>query len=143
MNEKMINALEKYKLVIATVVTIVMCLVLFLSVLELCFFTVRDIIKSEPFMMVKVSELLDLFGLFMLILIGIELIETMEIYLKEHVVHVEVVFTVAMIAVARKVIILDVKKLDALTLLGVSALIVTLAAGYHLISKIHRNKKDT
>ncbi len=47
----------------------------------------------------------EIFGFFMLILIGIELLETIRAYLVENVVHVEVVIEVALIAIARKVII--------------------------------------
>ena len=39
---------------------------------------------------------------------------------------------VAMIAIARKVIILDVKELPSVTLLGIAAIIITLSGGYYL-----------
>ena len=57
--------------------------------------------------------------MFLLVLIGVELLETVKMYLAKKTVHVEVVFTVAMIAIARKVIILDVKELFSLTLIGI------------------------
>jgi len=58
-------------------------------------------------------------------------------YLTKKTVHVEVVFTVAMIAIARKVIILDVKELSSLTLIGIGVIIFALSAGYYLV---RRNK---
>jgi uncharacterized membrane protein (DUF373 family) len=76
--------------------------------------------------------LLDIFGYFLLILIGVELLETIKAYLSEHVVHVEIVLEVALVAIARKVIILDVKELPSLTLIGIAAVIVALAAAYYL-----------
>ncbi len=42
--------------------------------------------------------------------------------------HDEVIITVAMIAIARKVIILDVKELPSMTLVGIAAIIVALSA---------------
>ena len=59
-------------------------------------------------------------------------------YLKENVNHVEVVFLVAMIVIARKVIILDVKDVSGITLVGIGAIVITLSAGTYLI----RQKRD-
>jgi len=72
--------------------------------------------------------------MFLLVLIGVELLETVKMYLTQKTVHVEVVFTVAMIAIARKVIILDIKEVPSLTLIGISAIIVALSAGYSLFT---------
>ena len=44
-----------------------------------------------------------------------------------------------MIAIARKVIILDVKKMDSGSLLGIAAIILALAGGYYLIKLAHKN----
>ena len=54
-------------------------------------------------------------------------------YLIQKTIHVEVVFTVAMIAIARKVIILDIKEVPSLTLIGISAIIAALSTGYYLL----------
>ncbi|MEZ4567971.1 MAG: phosphate-starvation-inducible PsiE family protein [Desulfobacterales bacterium] len=65
-----------------------------------------------------------------------ELLETIKAYLSENVVHTEIVLgcAVALIAIARKVIILDVKVYDPLTIFGIAALIFTIAIAY-LIKK--------
>lgn len=87
--------------------------------------------------------MLDIFGLFMLVLIGIELLDTIKTYLKQRVMHVEVVMVVAMIAISRKVIILDLNKYSSLTLVGIAALIIALSAGYYLVKRIHREVDDS
>ncbi len=74
----------------------------------------------------------------MLVIIGIELLESItKTYLKEGVDHVKVVLAVAMIAIARKVIILDVKEVSSLTMLGIAAIILALSVGYFM-SKIRK-----
>jgi uncharacterized membrane protein (DUF373 family) len=70
--------------------------------------------------------LLEIFGYFLLVLIGEELIETLKAYLKKDVIHVRVVLEVALIAVARKVIIEEPNNLPSLTLFGIAALILAL-----------------
>lgn len=83
----------------------------------------------------RMDLLRHVFGAFMLILIGVELIKTIVMYLDDHELHVEVVFTVSMIAVARHAIELDIANTAPLTLLGMSALILALALGYFYYRK--------
>jgi uncharacterized membrane protein (DUF373 family) len=79
--------------------------------------------------------MLEVFGFFLMVLIGLELLETIKAYLDEDRVHVEVVFLVALVAVSRKVIILDYKELDPNLLYGMSALIISLGVGYFLVGR--------
>ncbi|MCZ7362256.1 MAG: phosphate-starvation-inducible PsiE family protein, partial [Candidatus Methanoperedens sp.] len=73
--------------------------------------------------------------LFLLVLIGIELLYTIKAYAMESVIHAEVVLTVAMIAIGRKVIILDIKEISGLTLIGIGAVIIALSVGYYYFKK--------
>jgi len=112
-----------------------MTLVVILATLELGWIIIKDIF-TEPMFLLEIDELLDIFGLFMLVLIGIELLETIiKNYLTENVIRVEVVLVVAIIAIARKVIILDVKDLSGTVLLGIAAIILSLCAGHYLIKR--------
>ncbi len=49
-----------------------------------------------------------------MVLIGLGLMATMHMYLSEHTIHEELMFLVAMTAVARKVVILDTVKTEPL-----------------------------
>lgn len=77
----------------------------------------------------------DVFGGFLLILIGVELMKTVITYLSHHELHVEVVFTVAMIAIARHAIDLNLKEIKGMEMLGMAALVVTLAVAYWLFRR--------
>ncbi len=85
--------------------------------------------------LLDLGEMLQVFNFFLLILVGLELIEVIKDYLREDTVHVEVVLLVALIAVARKVIILDPKALDPAVLWGLAAVILALAGGYFVLKK--------
>ena len=82
--------------------------------------------------------MIKVFGFFLMVLIGLELLETIRAYLKEDRVHAEVVFLVAIVAVSRKVIILDYKQTPTELLFGMSALIVSLGVGYFLVRRALR-----
>jgi uncharacterized membrane protein (DUF373 family) len=63
-------------------------------------------------------------------------LETVKAYLVDNVIRVHVVFTVALIAISRKVIILDVKETPSLKLAGIAAIIIALSLGYFCIKKM-------
>ncbi|ACI20443.1 MULTISPECIES: phosphate-starvation-inducible PsiE family protein [Thermodesulfovibrio] len=133
----MFDLLIKFKHALIVVIIFLLALVLLLATVELIYVIAKDII-SPPFFLLELDELLEIFGVFMLVIIGIELFESIiKTYLKEGVDHVKVVLAVAMIAIARKVIILDVKEISSLTMLGIAAIILALSIGYYL-SKIKR-----
>jgi len=126
--------LEKVERLVVSSLLVMMVSVVFLSTVELGWIITKDII-TPPVFLLEINELLDIFGMFLLVLIGVELLETVKMYLSEKTVHVEVVFTVAMIAIARKVIILDVKELSSLTLIGIGAIVLALSTGYYLLKR--------
>ena len=130
----MLNVLKKFEQVILGALILMMSVIVLLSTVELGWIILRDIV-TPPVVLLDIDELLDVFGFFLLVLIGVELLETIKTYFVEHVIHAEVVIEVAMIAIARKVIILDVKELPSLTLLGIAAIIITLAVAYWVVKR--------
>jgi uncharacterized membrane protein (DUF373 family) len=125
--------LDRFEKLIAGALVVLMAIVVLAATVELARLVVVDLIT--PPMALDITELLDLFGFFMLILIGLELIETIRAYLAEHVVHAEVVVEVAIIAIARKVIILDMKEYESLSLIGIAAIVVALTIAYYTIKR--------
>jgi len=126
--------LEKIERLLVLSLLVMMVSIVILSTVELGWIIIKDII-TPPMFLLDINELLDIFGMFLLVLIGIELLETVKMYLSSKTVHVEVVFTVAMIAIARKVIILDIKEVSSLTLIGIGVIILALSTGYFLLAK--------
>ncbi|HUM80170.1 MAG TPA: phosphate-starvation-inducible PsiE family protein [Methanothrix sp.] len=126
--------LDKFQKIIIAILTILMGLVVMLATLELIYVIAFDIL-SPPLVLLDADELLDIFGYFLLILIGIELLETFSIYLHERAINVQVVLLVAMIALARKVIILDAEEIPSLNLIAIGFIILSLAAGYYLVKR--------
>ena len=86
---------------------------------------------KPPRWLIPVQGLLEIFGYFLLVLIGVELLETLKAYLRKDVIHVRVVLEVALIAMARKVIIEEPNAVSSMTLLGIAALILALAIAFH------------
>ena len=81
--------------------------------------------------------LLDIFGLFLSVLIALEILENITAYLKKHVVQVELVIVTSLTAVARKIIILDLKEITGISLIGLAIAILALSISYFIIRKVH------
>jgi uncharacterized membrane protein (DUF373 family) len=88
-------------------------------------------IWKPPRFLIPVQGLLDIFGYFLLVLIGVELLETLKAHLKKDVIHVRVVLEVALIAMARKVIIEEPNAVPSSTLFGIAALILALGIAFY------------
>jgi uncharacterized membrane protein (DUF373 family) len=129
--------LKNFEKLMIQLLMVMMSIVLALATFDLGWLIIKDVIE-QPYFLLSVDQLLDIFGLFMLVLIGIELLETIKkTYLTEGVPHYEVVLSVAIIAISRKVIILDTKETDGLTLLGIAGIIVALTLGYWFMKRSH------
>ena len=126
--------LKKFETLITNALMVMMALVILLATVELGWFIIQDLI-SPPFLMLEIKELIELFGLFLLVLIGIELLESVKTYVLEREIHLEVVLAVAIIALARKVVALDFKETDGVTLIGLAGTLLALTVGYYLIRR--------
>ncbi len=114
-----------------------LCVVVFLSTLHLGVLIAEEI-WAPPRFLIRVQGLLEIFGYFLLVLIGVELLETLKAYLKKDVIHIRVVLEVALIAMARKVIIEEPNAVPGLTLFGIAALILALGIAFHVERQARR-----
>lgn len=83
----------------------------------------------------------EIFGLFLSVLIALEILENITAYLKKHVVQVELVVVTALTAVGRKLIILDLEKVSGPSLIGLSVAVFSLALSYWII-RINHSQDD-
>lgn len=138
----MLPYLDKFERAITHTLLVLMAGVVLLATIELAWILVKDVL-TPPYFLLEVHELLELFGLFLLVLIGIELLHSVKTYIVRREFHLETVLTVAMIAVARKIIVLEPKELPEGTLLGMAALVIALALGYYVMRRSRRESGDS
>ena len=128
----MMKFFTKFETVINVTLLVMLAIVVMLATVDLGWLIIKDIL-SPPILLLDIAELLELFGAFLLVMIGLELLGTVKTYITKNTIHVEVVLLVAIIAIARKVVILEPKELDGAGLLGIAAIILALTAGYYLV----------
>ena len=135
------RALEVFEGIIVRILVAMLALSIIAATVDLVWVFLAGL-ASAPFNFLTVAELLDVFEVFLLVLIGIELLQTVKDYSTTRRLHVEAVLLVALIAVLRKVITLEVKDLAAPTLFAIAALILALAASYWLMRKAPRDRRS-
>ncbi len=125
------------KRAVAFVLLVLMLVVVVIGTVELVVVIGRAILNSSGLttseFLLSEQGLLQIFGLFLNVLIALELIETVEVYFHESALHAETVILVALIAIARKAILLDLSYYEPATILGLAALTIALGVAYYLV----------
>ena len=125
---------DKVERGIAVALLVLMGIVVISGVLEVAYVVFTDLFQPPGFFL-GVEDLFDIFGLFLMVLIGLELMTSIKMYFDSNMIHAEIMFLVALTAVARKVVILDAKTIDPMTVFSIAALVIALSGGYYFIKK--------
>jgi uncharacterized membrane protein (DUF373 family) len=127
----MLKWIERFETWINWAVLFMMALVVLMLVAGFAIDITGDII-AYPSGTITIDQVFAIFGNLLLILIGLELMHTVKVYLVDHTVHVEVILAVALVALARKVIVFNPKDYQG-TLIGLALLIAALAGSHWLL----------
>ncbi len=134
----MIEIVNKFEKIIYAALMIMLMVVLVAAVVDIAHILFQSIFVSSPGIL-EAHEMILVLGAFLLVLIGVELLDTIKAYFKENAIHVEIVVLLAIIAVARKVILLDPTNMTGFEygfeMMGIGVIVVGLSAGYYLIKK--------
>lgn len=136
-DENFLHFSNIFENIIAKVLSIILQALIFIIVLDLIIFLIIDI-SSNSIGSFDKTNIIELFGLFLNILIALELLENITGYLKKHVVQVELVVVTALIAISRKIIIFDLSKYSSDELIGLGVAILSLSTSYWLIKNINK-----
>ncbi len=128
---KFIHIIEN---LVSKVLSIALIVVIIVSLFDLMIVLSKDLFVVEPVGFFE-KTLIDIFGLFLNILIALELLENITAYLRKHIVQVELVVVTALIAVARKIIIFDPKEYQKTDLIALAFASLALSASYWLIRR--------
>jgi uncharacterized membrane protein (DUF373 family) len=134
MKEDIGSYIGKFEKFVYLILIVLLGVVILFSITELIAIIYRGLFIDSVYRL-EDHELVNLFGLFLLVIIGIELLETLKTYLKENTIHFEIIILVALIAIARKVIILEPETQEGTVLIGIGVIIVALGGAYYLFKK--------
>lgn len=95
-------------------------------------FNPRDELTNSLF---AERNILEVLSFIMLVVISLELFETIKFYLDRHIISADFIILVALTAVARKIIIMDYTRYEPLMIIGMGVIIIALSLGYYFIKK--------
>jgi len=111
---------------------ILMVFVIIMGVVDVVWVLYQRLV-APPFLLLEISDILGTFGAFLGVLIAIEIFINITIYLRDDVIHIRIVMATALIAIARKVIILDMKEVSMHEMLGLAAVTLAMSIGYWVV----------
>ena len=130
-DEAFLRYLEKIEVLVSKVLSLLMVGVILLAVLDLIIFLYQNLLDKEAGFLK--STLFEIFGLFLNVLIALEILENITAYLQKHVLQAELVIVTSLIAVSRKIIILDLEKKSAEDLIALAIAVLALSISYLII----------
>jgi uncharacterized membrane protein (DUF373 family) len=140
-DEKFLETIEAIEGVVSKLLSIGMILVTFIAIAHLSYALIEKLLLTidRPSNDDFNTTLFELFGLFLNVLIALEILENITAYLRKHVIQVELVIVTSLIAVARKIIILDLEKKSSSDLIALAVAVFSLSIGYAIVR--YMNKK--
>lgn len=136
-DDNFLKYIHKIEILVSKILSIALIIVILIALVDLIVVLSKSLLLSAPLGFLNIT-LIEIFGLFLNILIALELLENVTSYLKQHIVQVELVVVTALIAVARKIIIFDPKQYDKVDLIALAVASLALSASYWLIRRINQ-----
>lgn len=92
-------------------------------------------LNQDPYLLLSVSDIFATFGAFLAVLISIEIFVNITVYLRTDVIPVKLVVATALMAISRKVIVLDYDKISPEYVYATAAVVISLGITYWLVAK--------
>ncbi len=132
LDEPLIQKLQSVIKFAVRILAVIMTTVIIWGVVDVCWVLYKELM-TPPMFLLTISDILATFGAFMAVLIAIEIFVNITIYLKEDVIHVQIVMATALMAIARKIIILDFTKVSSDYVWAMAGVIFAMSIGYFLV----------
>ena len=139
-DEKFLEAIESIEGIVSKILSVGMIFVTFVAIAQLSYALVEKILLTieRPSNDSFNTTLFELFGLFLNVLIALEILENITAYLRKHVIQVELVIVTSLIAVSRKIIILDLEKKSSSDLIALAVAVFSLSIGYAIVRQVNK-----
>lgn len=138
-DDNFLKLIHRVENIVSKVLSIALLIIIAVGTFDLIIYLYKDLFSEEPIGFFN-KTLIEIFGLFLNILIALELLENVTAYLRKHIVQVELVIVTSLIAIARKIIIFDFKNYTSLELAALAVAILSLSVSYWLIRRINKEE---
>jgi uncharacterized membrane protein (DUF373 family) len=116
------------------VLAVLMVMVIIWGVFDVIYVLYSKFI-APPLFLFEVQDIFVIFGAFMVVLIAVEIFINIRLYLGTNILPIRLVVATALMAIARKVIILDISLITAAEMIGIAAIVLALGITHWLVGK--------
>lgn len=131
--DPLICMLHKIIRVGVKILALLMVLVIFWGIIDIVYVLYQQLM-SPPILLLEVSDIFRLFGAFMVVLIAIEIFVNIRLYLGTDIFPLQLVIATALMAIARKVIVMDFGNLSPHYVYATALVVLSLGIAYWLVA---------
>ena len=132
------SSVEKFEQIVVVALAILLVVIVLSNLVVVAYLVVRKLgvfVTSVDTITEVQQAALNGFSGVLLVLLGLELLDTVKVYFLEHSMRVEVILLVGLIAMGRHVLQIDLHNIEPLVLIGFSSLLLALAVSYFLVKR--------
>lgn len=137
--DPLISFLYKAIKVAVKILAVLMVFVIFLGIADVIFVLYNRLV-APPVMLLGLSDIFKVFAAFLVVLIAIEIYQNIVLYLRTDVIPIKLVVATALMAIARKVIIIDFSEVTPLYIFATASVVLALGITYYLLGKHHKEE---
>lgn len=136
MEKKFLHGLKWVSRCIIMCLMLVLVLSMLLGTADLFIIFIKNISTPDPYaFLINVEDLYKIFSVLLIIVVGYELLKSMQLILSSDKIPVRSILKIASIALANKIITLNLKEVEMSEMLGLAALIIAMSAAFFFYSK--------
>lgn len=137
----MLNLIERVERYVVYLLVCLLLISVVLGTLALSWVILSGIYKA-PLLLIDVNTLFDYFALFLVVVVGLELLKSIKSYLIRGSINPAFVIEVAIIALGNKLITLDLKHTPIELLFGIAAILLGLSVTYFVLKRSSDNESS-
>jgi uncharacterized membrane protein (DUF373 family) len=136
----MLQILEKLEKVVIGILLLLLVLGITLGTIE----TGSELyyaVVAPPFLLITPKTLFRFFGLFLIILVGLELLKLLKLRYQHKEIRPELVFEIALIAICNEIVTYNQEDTKGMVMFGTAALIMALSVSYYVFFRARRESE--
>ncbi|MFT7562307.1 MAG: uncharacterized membrane protein (DUF373 family) [Flavobacteriales bacterium] len=133
-DDALISFLHKAIKIAVRILAVLMVMVIFWGVADVVYVLYQQLLET-PFMLLSLSDIFKTFAAFLAVLIAIEIFQNIVLYLRTDVIPLKLVVATALMAMARKIIIIDFDDVIPMHIFSVGFVVLALGVTYYLLGK--------
>jgi uncharacterized membrane protein (DUF373 family) len=133
--------LEDFRKVVIYSVIVMIAFVTILTIIGLIL-SFYNVLFAQDIDLENRQDFLTIIGNFLVVVIAVELLDTLILYIKKNKLFPELILLVVLTAVGREVLVTDLAHVDPLLLIGVGVVLVAVSGSYYLVKRAAWEAKE-